>query len=282
MGAQQQGRRVTVLDVTEYAYHQDQVADEPTISRSFIHTMIQRSPWHAWAQHPRLNPEYVTPEGEAKFDLGTAAHALFLEGRDLVEVIFADDWKTKAAKEARDLARAHGRIPLLEDQYIRVLEMLTALDAQMPDGFFQGEKEVTVVWRDRDVLCRARPDSYDSDLGIIDDYKTTSKSAEPAAWSKSMLSGGFDLQAAFYMRATGATPFRFLVQETFEPYAVQTFELAPDALALANRKIDWALDTWKACVEADHWPGYPSRTAFVTLPPWAEQQWFDREARDAA
>jgi hypothetical protein len=271
---------VTVLDVTEYAYHADQVADEPTISRSFIHTMIQRSPWHAWAQHPRLNPAYVTPDDEKKFDLGNATHALFLEGIDLVEIVYADDWKTKAAKEARDLARSHGRIPMLEDQYQRVQEMLAALERQMPDGWFQGEKERTVVWRDRDVLCRARLDSYDTDAEIIDDYKTTSKSAAPAAWSKSMLTSGFDIQAAMYMRGTGAERFRFLVQETFEPYAVQTFELAPDTLALANRKIDWALDTWKRCIEADHWPGYPARTAYVTLPPWAEQQWFDREARD--
>lgn len=273
---------MTVLEVTEYAYHHDNVADEPTISRSFIHTMIQRSPWHAWAGHPKLNPAYVTPVDEAKFDLGTAAHALFLEGLEVVEVVYANDWKTKAAKEARDLARAHGRIPMLEDQYMRTREMLEALERQLPAGWFEGQKEKTVVWRDRGVLCRARLDSYDHHENLVDDYKTTSKSAEPAAWSKSMIGSGFDIQAAFYMRGTGADRFRFLVQETFEPYAVQTFELAPDTLELANRKIDWALDTWKACVEAGRWPGYPSRTAFVKLPPWAEQQWFDREARDAA
>lgn len=271
---------MTVLDVTEYAYHSDQVADEPTISRSFIHTMIQRSPWHAWAQHPRLNPEYVTPDEEEKFDLGNAAHSLFLEGIDNVEIVYAKDWRTKAAQEARDLARAHGRVPLLDKHYDRLRLMLEALGEQMPDDYFVGEPEQTVVWRDKGVLCRARLDSYDSATGTIDDYKTTSKSAAPAAWSKSMLTSGFDIQAAMYMRGTGAKRFRFLVQETFEPYAVQTFELAPDALALANRKIDWALDTWKRCLEADEWPGYPARTAYVTLPPWAEQQWFDREARD--
>ena len=270
---------MTVLDVTEYAYHQDTVADEPTISRSFIHTMIQRSPWHAWAQHPRLNPAYVTPADEAKFDLGTAAHALFLEGRNAVEVVEADSWRTNAAKEQRDLARAHGRIPLLDKDWAAVQAMCAALTDQLPAGYFRdGEAEKTIVWRDRDVLCRARLDYLAGD--VIYDYKSTSASAAPGAWSKSMFNFGYDLQAAMYLRGSGATRFCFAVQETFEPYAVQTFELAPDTLALANRKIDWALDTWKACLEADRWPGYPARTAHVTLPPWAEQQWFDREARD--
>lgn len=272
---------MTVLDVAEYAYHADQVADEPTISRSFIHTMIQRSPWHAWAQHPRLNPAYVTPDDEPKFDLGTAAHALFLEGRNAVEVVEADSWRTNAAKEARDLARSHGRIPLLDRDWQAVQGMCDALRDQLPDGYFQGgEAEKTIVWRDRDVLCRARLDYIAEDR--IYDYKSTRASAAPSAWSRSMFDHGYDLQACFYLRGSGASRFCFAVQETFEPYAVQTFELAPDALALANRKIDWALDTWKACREADRWPGYPSRTAYVTLPPWVEAQWFDREARDAA
>jgi hypothetical protein len=272
---------VSVLEVTEFAYHQDTVADEPTISRSFIHTMIVRSPWHAWAHHPRLNPAYVTPQDEAKFDLGTAAHALFLEGRNAVEVVEADSWRTNAAKEQRDLARAHGRIPLLDKDWQAVQAMCDALRDQLPDGYFtDGEAERTVVWRDRDVLCRARLDYLAGDT--IYDYKSTSSSAAPQAWSKSMFNFGYDLQAAFYLRGSGASRFCFAVQETFEPYAVQTFELAPDTLALANRKIDWALDTWRDCIATGVWPGYPARTAYVTLPPWAEQQWFDREARDAA
>jgi len=265
--------------ITDVDYHRDNVADEPTISRSFIHTMIQRSPWHAWAQHPKLNASYVTPQDEAKFDVGTAAHALFLEGRNAVEVVEADSWRTKDAKYQRDLARAHGRIPLLDKDWAAVQAMCAALRDQLPAGYFQGgEAETTIVWRDRGVLCRARVDYLRGDM--IDDYKSTSASAAPGAWSRTMFNYGYDIQAAFYMRGTGAARFCFTVQETFEPYAVQTFELAPDALALANRKIDWALDTWKACREADHWPGYPRRTAYVTVPPWLEQQWFDREARD--
>jgi hypothetical protein len=241
--------------------------------------MIQRSPRHAWAQHPKLNPQYVTPAGEAKFDLGTAAHALFLEGRNAVWVVEADDWRTNAAKEQRDLARAHGRIPLLDKDWNAVQSMCGALRDQLPDGCFQGgEPEQTIVWRDRGVLCRARVDYLRGDT--IDDYKSTSASAAPGAWSRTMFNYGYDIQAALYMRGTGATRFCFSVQETFEPYAVQTFELAPDALALANRKIDWALDTWTTCRDLDYWPCYPQRTAYVTVPPWVEQQWFDREARD--
>ena len=40
-----------------------------------------------------------------------------LEGRDfedVVEIVYADDWRTKAAKEQRDQAREQGKVALLD------------------------------------------------------------------------------------------------------------------------------------------------------------------------
>jgi hypothetical protein len=54
-----------------------------------------------------LNPDFK-PREEARFDLGRAAHQVLLEGNANVAVIEESDWRTKAAKDARDWARSRG------------------------------------------------------------------------------------------------------------------------------------------------------------------------------
>ena len=281
-----------VLTIPAVDYHADEVADKPTLSKSIAHKLITQSPLHAWTAHPKLNPSFVRKE-EDKFDVGTAAHALMLEGDDGVYVVQADDWRTKAAKEARDYARSMGRIPLLGKHWDDVRAMVDAARSQLdrisvsPPLFTDGKTEQTLVWDEGGVTCKARLDHLRDDLTAIDDYKTTGRSAGPQQWSRSMFGMGFDLQVAFYLRGlkavTGAeADFRFFVQETFEPYAGCVFTLGPDALTLAQEKVQFAIDVWRRCLERDEWPAYPSRVCSVGSLPWADAEWFDREARDAA
>jgi hypothetical protein len=102
-----------ILAVSADQYHADALTDEPTLSATIARILVSKTPAHAWERHPKLNLNYRREESE-RFDIGTCAHALFLEGRQVVEVVGFGDWRSKAAKEARELARAHGRIPLLE------------------------------------------------------------------------------------------------------------------------------------------------------------------------
>lgn len=282
----------STLGITASDYHADLVADKPTLSKSIAHTLITKSAAHARAEHPRLNPHFVRKEDE-KFDIGTAAHSLLLEGDDGVYVVQADDWRTKASKEEREYARSMGRVALLGKHWDAVQQMVAATRSQLervsvsPPLFADGTAERTLVWDEGGVTCRARLDWLRDDLTAIDDYKTTSRSASPDAWSRSMFGIGADLQVAFYLRGLKAVTgkdaaFRFVVQETFEPYALCVFTLGPDAMALANEKATWAIEQWRACLERDEWPAYPTRVCHIQSPPWAEPQWFDREARDAA
>jgi hypothetical protein len=98
-----------------------------------------------------------------------------------------------------------------------------------------------------------------------------------------MFDHGYDIQAAMYKRGVqavyGVDPeFRFAVVEKDDPYPLSVFAVAPDTLALANRKIDWALDVWNDCLANDRWPAYDQRVHWVTLEPWHEARWLDREA----
>lgn len=274
-------------------YHRD-CCTEPSLSSSIAKRLCFDSALHAHDSHPRLNPAAEHDDAE-HFDIGTAAHALLLEGGGNIEIIDAPDWRTKAAKEAREAARAVGKTPLLAHVQQDVIAMVDALRGQLDrhtDGgaemFTGGEAEQTLVWIDDGVWCRARVDWLRSDPTAIDDYKTTSASANPDAWTRTMFSTGFDLQAAWYLRGLRAltgerlddpATFRFAVQETFKPYAVSVIALNPDALLLAEKKCLYALEQWREARASNDWRGYARRTAFATVPPWHESWWLEKELR---
>jgi hypothetical protein len=279
------------------AYHGDPSENGPSLSASIANTLLNRSPLHAWTSHPRLNPDY-SPEVDDKFDIGTVVHALLLQGIDVMEVLAFPDYKTNAAKEARDLARSHGRVPILVKNAHRVEEMCEAVVKQIarlecePLPLTEGKPEQTIVWEEQGVMCRARIDWLHDDMSAIDDLKTTSRSANPDAWSRNLYAYGCDVQAAFYLRGLTqivdpasagvgyGTQWRWLVVETTPPYALSVVTPGPDVLALADAKVDYALATWKRCLETDTWPGYPRRVATAELPAWEESRWLAREAAE--
>lgn len=282
--------------LTADEYHNDP-CEQPSLTSSIAKLLCYQSPAHAKAAHPRLNPTFERKTDE-KFDVGTAVHALLLEGRNAVEVIPADDWRTAAAKEARDQARGDGRIPLLRKQWDEVENMLDALQAQLaqlevdPLPFTNGRPEQTLVWTEGwsggEITCRARLDWLHDGSPFVDDLKTTSRTADPDHWSRSLFGMGYDIQAAFYLRGlreeTGQdAELRFVVAETSEPYAVSVIALAPDALALANQKVSYALELWGRCLSAGRWDGYPSRVCYAEAPSYEQMRWLEREAeREAA
>ena len=260
----------------------------PSLSASIARILVNKSPAHARAAHPALNPDLERPD-ETKFDVGQAAHSLFLEGEDKIAVFVGDSWRTQESKEFAADARLAAKIPLLLGQAGRVRSMVADADAQRlthratPKLFRDGKPEQTLVWEEPNgVICRARLDWLRDDHTAIDDYKTTSASADPAKWTRTMYGMGADMQVVFYMRGvervTGIKPvFRYAVQETYPPYALSVVTLAPSALALANDKVQKAIDTWAVCVADDFWPAYPTDVASIEVPTYEELKWLERQ-----
>lgn len=273
-------------------YHNG-ATETPSLSSSIARLLVTKSPAHGKAAHPVLNPNLVRKD-ETKFDLGTAAHALFLEGEDRIAVCTALDWRKSEAKAFREEQRALGNVPLLLKEAGDVRSMVAEARAQLdkhrakPRPFTDGKPEQTLVWEDdHGVVCRARLDWLRDDFSAIDDYKTTSASAAPEKWTRTMYGMGADMQVAFYMRGverlTGVRPvFRYVVQETYLPYALSVVDLAPSALALAEDKVQTAIDRWALCLERDFWPAYPEQVASIEVPTWEEMAWLSREQEAAA
>jgi hypothetical protein len=76
--------------------------------------------------------------------------------------------------------------------------------------------------------------------------------------------------------------FRFVFVETTPPYVVSAVSLTPHAKALADEKVDYAIETWKRCLATDTWEGYPRRVAFADPPAWEETRWLERVTEVAA
>jgi hypothetical protein len=279
---------MSILDLPAADYHNDP-CEQPSLSASIASILYTQSPAHARAVHPRLNPQYERKQ-EDKFDLGTVVHSLVLQGTEIADVLAFPDYRSGAAKEARDIARTHGRIPMLVHQAHEVEQMVAAVKAKLaalpitPALLTDGQPEQTLTWNDGGVECRARLDWLRDDYTAIDDLKTTSRSANPTSWCRSTLWGiGADIQAAFYLRGLKAitgvdAEFRWIVAETSPPFELSVISLTPAALAVANEKVDWALETWARCLETDEWPGYPTEVCYAELPAWEESRWLEKEA----
>lgn len=289
-----------VYDLTADEYHADPCV-EPSLSSSIAKALVGETPLHAWQDHPRLNPEPAEgDEDEGKFDIGKACHSLVLGDTQAFEIIAAKSWSTKAAQDGRKAARAAGKIPLLEKQWLRVQAMAHSLKIQLArhqdasDAFTNGKPEQTLVWREGDAWCRCRLDWLPNVVSLggglarrgkfFDDYKSTT-CADPDAWSRRLFELGFDMQDAFYRRGIRALglcddpTFRFIVQEVKAPHAMCSVALMPGALDLAEHKVARAIDIWTTCLRTGQWPGYPLRTCYVDVPPWHEAAFIARDSR---
>lgn len=239
---------------------------EPSLSASTLRALITKSPRAAHHRHPRLG-------GHATFaraaDLGSAAHAVLLEGPEALHVITEyKDYRTNAAKAARQEAYDAGKIPIFEREMAAVEAMVSRSGPALADRG-AGRVETTIVWREGTVWCRARADWL---LDDVVDYKTA-KVAEPGYWiRKALFRGGYDISAAWYLRGLRALgepreEYLFLVQEVFEPWDYSWIAVDEETLERANRAIDAAVRQWRYLLEREgDWPGYSKRVHVAELP----------------
>lgn len=269
----------------------------PALSASFAWELSKDGgcPAKAWFDSP-LNPDHVE-EHKAHFTIGRAAHLLFLEPDVYdarVEVIDADDYRTKAAREQRDRAYNDGRVPLLVEQAANLNGMRRALRNELAglpfttapgfaaDIFTGGEAEQSYFWIDDDfdIWCKCRPD-YRRPQHILD-YKT-SDSADPVTLPRTALNFGWHVRAALYLEGHKAltgevATYWYVVQEKKPPYLATVAKLDIDFLAWGRDKIlPAAKAQFAACLESGRWPSYADSSVIVGMPKWAERTYQDRD-----
>jgi hypothetical protein len=222
------------------------------------------------------------------FDIGTAAHRLVLGAGPQLVRVDAPDWRTKAAQEARDDARAAGAVPLLAAEHDQVLAMAAAIRKHPVAGALfdpaHGKPEQTLIWRDGPtrVWCRVRLDWQPeprAGRAILCDYKTT-KSASPEQLAKAIYDHGYHQQGAFYLdgaRALGLAEddaaFLLVFQEKTPPYLVTIAQLDVVALRIGRIRNRRALELYRECTTTGRWPGHSDEVELLALPGWVERQY---------
>jgi hypothetical protein len=167
----------------------------PSFTQSLAKLIIAKSPWHAMAAHPRLAPEFKR-EDPTKFDIGNIAHAILLGRGKLIVTVDADDWRTKAAKQAREAAAAEGKLAVLSRQYDLAGDMVRAARLQLAGRFDlgnlfdDGASEVVLAWQEDGIWLRTMIDFLSNDRRRVVDYKTTIASAAPIAIPTKMAQDG--------------------------------------------------------------------------------------------
>jgi hypothetical protein len=263
--------------VPEAVYHKDPTAGV-SASASILYTLYSQSPRHAWHAHPKLNPRWTPGKSTPAQAFGRAAHAVLFGTAKVVALDFAD-WKTKAAREAREMIEGQGDIALLARQADRLERMHDTLRQGMKshalgDVFDEGTPELTAIWQDDGAWLRGRLDWWREKDDLIVDYKTTEGSADPDQWSRNLFSLGSDFQSVLYRQGVakilGIMPrFVFIVQEVDPPHAFSVLDLDDAACEFTTNRLAHAFHTWRECLRTKKWPGYPSQVCHVSPPVWA-------------
>jgi len=270
-----------VYDLPADVYHADPVPGGSLSASGAKRLLPPSCPalYHYWSQRQ---------EHKDAFDFGHAAHAEVLGVGAPIVVVDAKDWRTKAAQQKQADAYAAGHTPLLKADHERVQAMAAALRAHpTASALFRpgtGRAEQSLFWSDEEfgVWRRAMLDwipNEPSPVGLlIGDYKST-PCADPGAIAKAIANYSYLQQAAWYedaVRAVGLADdpvFLFVFQEKTPPYLVTVVQPKPYVIEWGRRLNRKALDVWRRCREADHWPGYADEVVSVGLPGWTEAQY---------
>lgn len=270
----------SLVHMTAEAYHADP-CPQPSLSSSIAHTIVSKSPKHAYLAHPRLGGSPKAPT--KSMDHGSLVHALLLgKGRDIL-IVDAPDWRKKETQEERDRARAEGKIPCLFDSFERAKETEKELRSELErfEITLDGVSEMAAFWQETAddgtiVDCRAMFDHWTRARAQALDLKT-SRSAHPDACAQSMVEYGYDLQQAAYKSAlgkifpdlVGRIEYLNLFAEVEPPYCVTPASSAGTLRELGESKWRRAINLWAKCVREKQWPGYVSGVVRLEAPLWA-------------
>lgn len=264
-------------------YHKDP-CETPSLSSGVARTILSQSIAHAWHEHPKLGNG--KGESTAAMTTGAVVHSLLAgEDSDLVVGTY-DNYRSKDAQNWRDGVTASGKTPALE----RDLDEGRKIVAKIKERAFlgisnnpfeseHGKSEVTAVWKEGDVFCRARYDRLVIDpSGYADiwDWKTTTD-VSPDAIQRAIVEHGYHIQAAFYLRGlstimpsyAGRTSFVFVFVEKTEPYAVRRVCLGESFMTAANHLVNQAIREWQSAIKSnDFTDPLSGQTITMPAPDW--------------
>lgn len=227
------------------AYH-----DRPEWSYSAMKKILDSGIDYAVGARMGLTPK---PDSTA-IDLGQLVHQMVLGGEEQFAICEFPDFRTKAARDWRDLQLALGKIVISQDQMAAAEKIIEHIKNHphspnylYSDGTkFEQEMFAKTV---EGVELRGKADAIrlDKESATVIDLKTTAqfdKFPKQAYWSH------YDLQAAVYTFIAASylkidpalVNYMFKVAETVPPYRVQYMHASLEFVESGERKLRTCID----------------------------------------
>jgi hypothetical protein len=277
-------------------------APDVSLNSSGIPYLRNRSPLHFAHRSPvlieRLGLDPAPDVGNAASRRGNVVHRIALgKGRDYV-VLDYPDFRTDAARKARDLAISEGRSPILMKDVDEAEEQASLVKAHLDELFF-GEPyqtEGAVIWTEKLpdelgglIYCRALVDAWCPSLRHGVDLKSTTDASEMAA-TKRMDQGGYDLQNVWYRRGLAKASgiplhevgFSTLFCETQPPHGSQAFNLSTAWSESAWDECFHAMKLFGECLTKGRWPSYQRQSKGLLPPAYLISRRMNRELAEDA
>jgi hypothetical protein len=243
----------------------------PRLHQSTANTLLRFDPLQAWLEHPELGGQERDPTGP--MERGSLIHGLLLGGGAFQE-IDAADYRTKAAKAARDEARAKGLLPVIKSKLDGHRETAEACRKALKEAGIDLEsykREHFIQWTSPDGIdCAGTLDALD-DCWIVD---VKVGNAHPEKFARHVYDMGYDVQAAAYMEALDETePLRagrrqyiWAVVEPDPPYRCLVRPIGAAYLEMGQGRWRRAKAIWQRCLSENRWPDYTEGTLAIDPP----------------
>lgn len=282
-----------ILDVSEDEYHKDP-CDVASLSQSIAHTLLTKSPLHAWTEHPKLGGAQLESDEEdsAALVAGKVIHKLLLGKGPDVAILAADNWRLKASQEFKKAAIAAGKVPMLERVYDEIVASVETIKGNLALFGYEldGQSEVSIEWDEQGehgpVRCRGRMDHVKFGTGKIYDIKKI-LSAHPETCGRHSCDYGYFIQDAAYSSAfeklrpefAGRVQVEYLFVEVEPPYAIYPAPLDGELREIGRQYWERAVLVWERCLRRNEWPAYVKPGKPVTpimAPGWHSKRLLER------
>lgn len=214
--------------------------------------------------------------------VGTLAHSMVLEGKDLRDLYaIKPKGMSFASKEGKSWKAAQ-TLPILKEEGANSIPSMAEAIAKNPNAaaLLRGCEHVErpIFFTLYGVECKALIDLCGGKDGrwALGDMKTA-LDATPRKFSSVAYDRHYDMQLAWssdglaMVEGLEIAPWAFwIVVEKSAPFANTVYEPTAEIMASGRRKVERALTLYKECMENNHWPTHLEHTMTLDLPNYAK------------
>ncbi len=226
------------------------------------------------------------PDSSA-IDVGSAAHAMILGGKPVIfypgKVRNGKAWDQFEAENA-------GKIILTRREYVRAAGMANAVQENMAAmRVLDGEREMTLTWRQNKRLCQGTPDVRGDSNGerFITELKT-GETSDPRIFPWKLKRMAYHAQLGWYsdgaaLAGLGEPQVHYVVAvEAAPPHVVTVFRVTLKTIEKGKRLVRLWFERLQQCEAANQWPPYSQTTVDLDLPDDFDEELNSAEVAAAA